>query len=77
MKNFEIKESLREMTTRVSFHYDVIPSDYLCHLDVKGYPLAVVVNTDPSYFPGKHWVVLYQKTQYSEIEGFDRYVTHQ
>jgi hypothetical protein len=68
----ELVECLKEMSKKHDMQYGVIPCNQLDTLQIVRYPLSLIVNTDPG--PGKHWTVFYKKTQYSELEGFCRYV---
>ena len=72
MKNYELNESLKEMAKKFSFSFDVIPCDHLPDFKWNKFPMALIVNTDPSTAPGQHWVLFYRKTPYSDLEGFDR-----
>lgn len=72
MRTHELLACLQDMAGQYEMQYDVIPSDGLYNVDIQRYPLALIVNTDPNSKPGKHWVVFYKKTPYSELEGFCR-----
>lgn len=67
---YELLECLREMQKKFDMQYDVIPINHLDTFQIVRYPLVLTVNTDPDDAPGKHWTVLFQKTQYAELEGF-------
>ena len=63
----ELVECLKEMRKKHDMQYGVIPCNQLDALQIVRYPLCLS-------FLIKHWTVFYKKTQYSELEGFCRYV---
>ena len=50
--------------------FQVVPSDKLVKSE---YPLYIIVNSDPSLKPGKHWLAFYQASQESPLVFFDSY----
>ena len=57
MDTIEIRRKLREDYFCKGVFKDVLPIDKL-PLKIK-YPSSYVVNTDPSYMPGQHWLALH------------------
>lgn len=50
----------------------VVPSDKL-PTKIPYKPCAMVINTDPSYKPGMHWVAIYIPAASEPVEYFDSY----
>ena len=58
MNTFEINEILSRRIRRCNF-LGVFAYDQLPEISKLARPLMLVVNTDPSYLPGKHWLAIY------------------
>ena len=58
MNNTELEEKLFSDHRIRNIVGGVYASDAI-PIHVKKRPLLHIVNTDPSYMPGKHWVVIY------------------
>ena len=58
MNNTELEEKLFNDHRIQDIVGGVYASDAI-PIHVKKRPLLHIVNTDPSYMPGKHWVVIY------------------
>lgn len=74
MNTYELMECLREMSKGHKMQFDVLPMNRLEGFQIEHYPLSLIVNCDPSDMPGSHWTLLFQQSQYAELEGFCRYV---
>lgn len=69
------KELGEKLQTNV-YASDQLPMDFLRKF--KGTPTAIIVNTDPSYKPGKHWQALYISNTFDDsvptiCQFFDSY----
>lgn len=53
--------------------FSVIPCDLLRNFKIEKYPLLLVVNSDVSSEPGKHWLALYQADKKCPIIFIDSY----
>jgi hypothetical protein len=71
MNTDQIEYHLREMPG----FYGVHASNAIPHLKLRETPSGVVVNLDPNYLPGSHWVcsVVYKKKDKKILEFFDSY----
>ena len=50
----------------------VFPADKI-PLPLTKWPAGFVANTDPEGEPGQHWVAMYQKSPFAQLEYFDSY----
>jgi hypothetical protein len=66
MNNFDLKEKINTDYISSSNFGGVLSSDELPD-EIKS-PVFYIVNTDPSYMPGKHWIVIFVG---EEVEYFD------
>ena len=73
MNTLEIYHCLGQLMKRKKGQYGVIPADYLEHIKIKSYPLALVVNNESSAYDGEHWVAIFIKRKSSELEFFCSY----
>lgn len=71
MNTLEINDTLLNNKFLSSSFIGVFPCDYLT-FKVNKYPCSLVVNTDPSYKEGEHWVCFYIDKN-KTIEYFDSY----
>src|SRR5438128_1093615 len=44
--------------------------------ELKKYPVAYIINSDPSNKPGQHWLAVYKESQDGALEFFDSYGQH-
>lgn len=71
MNTNQLLSVLDNIKKRKSFYVDVISSNELYKIRSKR-AVAVIVNTDPSWKPGQHWVALF-KPENGSLEVFDSY----
>ena len=53
--------------------YAVLASDQLRTFKIKKFPVCLVINTDPSYKKGTHWISIFKKSKHCDVEVFDSY----
>jgi hypothetical protein len=68
MNSLEIKKAFKNYNCFIG----VFPRDLLPKEKITKRPIALIVNTDPSYLPGQHWIALFINTD-NVAEYFDSY----
>jgi hypothetical protein len=73
MNTLEILHCLGNLMKRQKGQYGVIPSDYLERIEIKTYPVVLVVNSKSSKSEGQHWLAMFIKRKGAELEFFCSY----
>ena len=74
MNSAEISAILKHDACTTSYFRRTLPSDHLKNLEETVLPAIFVVNTDPSYKSGQHWVAFYFSQQLeTPVEFFDSF----
>ena len=74
LNTFQLKHALSESDKTRDFFEGVYPLDYLS--EIEHAPNMIIVNTDPSYKPGKHWLLFYRdQDTYEMFDSLGRDIT--
>ena len=71
MNNYQLRSALLKHHVTRRYFSGVYPSDRLPN-ELNQHPSLLIVNTDPHYKPGRHWVVIYVP-RYGPVEFFDSF----
>ena len=71
MNNHQLRSALLKNYVTRRYFRGVYPSDRLPY-KLSQHPSLLIVNTDPHYKPGKHWIVIYVP-RYGPVEFFDSF----
>jgi hypothetical protein len=63
MNTLEITQCLKKDPYAKTIFKQVVPRDKLPNVPRLGYPSAFVINTQPSYMRGEHWLAVYYDKQ--------------
>lgn len=70
MNNFQIDKILGRNKSTAPYYLGCFPSDKLDRVPSKYFPLSFVVNFDPSWEKGSHWVAIFAESPHS-VDYYD------
>lgn len=71
LNTLQLRHALTENAETEPCFRGIYPCDYLKNLNGQSTPELIIVNTDPSDKPGKHWLLFFFDRQTKTMEMFD------
>ena len=66
-------QSINKQLKRIKCFKGTFPKNRIPKKNYKKFPISFIINTDPDYLPGQHWVALFlenNKAEYMDSFGF-------